>query len=149
MYETIYHRPSSVDEAAALFAKGAEAKYLAGGHTLIPVMKQRLASPSDGIDLGKIKDLIGIEVSAEAVPIQPATAHYSAATRGPRASCGCGAGPAGDRGGAEGQLVGGGAGQRHDFRQRAFERSAGNVGLSRQPDQGDGAARGHRSRVIV
>ena len=46
MYQTIYHRPSSIDEAAALFAKGAEPKYLAGGHTLIPVMKQRLASPS-------------------------------------------------------------------------------------------------------
>src|SRR6266581_891479 len=59
MYETVYHRPSSVDEAAALFAKGSEAKYLAGGHTLIPVMKQRLASPSDVIDLGNIKDLIG------------------------------------------------------------------------------------------
>ena len=45
MYETTYHRPSTVAEAAALFAKGSEAKYLAGGHTLIPVMKQRLASP--------------------------------------------------------------------------------------------------------
>ena len=61
MYETTYHRPSSVDEAVALFAKGSEAKYLAGGHTLIPVMKQRLASPSDVIDLGKIKELVGIE----------------------------------------------------------------------------------------
>src|SRR5260221_5275673 len=80
MYETIYHRPSSVDEAAALFAKGAEAKYLAGGHTLIPVMKQRLASPSDVIDLGKIKDLIGIEVSADAVTIKAATPHYDVAT---------------------------------------------------------------------
>ena len=39
MYETTYHRPSSVDEAAALIAKDADAKYLAGGHTLIPVMK--------------------------------------------------------------------------------------------------------------
>ncbi|MDP1882385.1 MAG: FAD binding domain-containing protein, partial [Bradyrhizobium sp.] len=51
MYETTYHRPSSVDESAALFSKGKEAKYLAGGHTLLPVMKQRLASPSDLIDL--------------------------------------------------------------------------------------------------
>jgi len=80
MYETIYHRPSSVDEAAALFAKGAEAKYLAGGHTLIPVMKQRLASPSDVIDLGRIKELIGIEVSADAVTIKAATPHYDVAT---------------------------------------------------------------------
>src|SRR5258708_19993368 len=83
MYETIYHRPSSVDEAAALFAKGTEAKYLAGGHTLIPVMKQRLASPSDVIDLGKIKDLIGIDVSADAVTIKAATTHYDVATAGP------------------------------------------------------------------
>ena len=44
MYQTTYHRPSSVDEAASLFAKGTEAKYLAGGQTLLPVMKQRLAS---------------------------------------------------------------------------------------------------------
>ena len=38
MYQTNYHRPSSVDEAVSMFAKGSESKYLAGGHTLIPVM---------------------------------------------------------------------------------------------------------------
>jgi aerobic carbon-monoxide dehydrogenase medium subunit len=79
MYQTTYHRPSSVDEAAALFAKGAEAKYLAGGHTLIPVMKQRLASPSDVIDLGKIKELIGIEASGDTLTIKAATTHYDVA----------------------------------------------------------------------
>jgi carbon-monoxide dehydrogenase medium subunit len=83
MYETTYHRPSSVDEAAALFAKGKEAKYLAGGHTLIPVMKQRLASPSDVIDLGKIKDLIGVEASADTLTIKAATTHYDVAASGP------------------------------------------------------------------
>lgn len=83
MYETTYHRPSSVDEAAALFAKGKEAKYLAGGHTLIPVMKQRLASPSDVIDLGKIRDLIGTDASADALTIKAATTHYDVATSGP------------------------------------------------------------------
>src|SRR5437868_13953183 len=82
MYETIYHRPSSVDEAAALFAKGAEAKYLAGGHTLIPVMKQRLASPADVVDLGKLEDLIGIEASADTLSVKPATTHHDAATSG-------------------------------------------------------------------
>jgi aerobic carbon-monoxide dehydrogenase medium subunit len=80
MYSTTYHRPSSVDEAAALFAKGKEAKYLAGGHTLIPVMKQRLASPSDVIDLARIKDLVGIEVAADALTIKAATPHYDVAT---------------------------------------------------------------------
>src|ERR1700752_2355083 len=83
MYQTTYHRPSSVDEAAALFAKGSDAKYLAGGHTLIPVMKQRLASPSDVIDLGKIKDLIGLEVSADTVTIKAATTHHDVAASGP------------------------------------------------------------------
>jgi carbon-monoxide dehydrogenase medium subunit len=83
MYETTYHRPSSVEEAAALFAKSSESKYLAGGHTLIPVMKQRLASPSDVIDLGKIKELVGIEVSADTVTIKAATTHYDVAGSGP------------------------------------------------------------------
>ena len=83
MYETTYHRPASIDEAAALFAKGKEAKYLAGGHTLLPVMKQRLAAPSDVIDLGKLKDLIGVEASGDALTIKAATTHYDVATSGP------------------------------------------------------------------
>jgi carbon-monoxide dehydrogenase medium subunit len=76
MYQTTYHRPSSVDEAAALFAKGSDSKYLAGGHTLIPVMKQRLASPSDVIDLSKIKELVGIELSGDALIIKAATTYF-------------------------------------------------------------------------
>src|SRR3954447_3257335 len=80
MYETTYHRPSSVDEAASLFAKGSDAKFLAGGQTLLPVMKQRLASPSDVIDLGKIKELIGVEASGDTVTIKAATPHYDVAT---------------------------------------------------------------------
>ena len=76
MYETTYHRPSSIDEAAALFSRGKEAKYLAGGHTLIPVMKQRLARPSDVIDLARIKDMIGIELSADALTIKAATTYF-------------------------------------------------------------------------
>jgi aerobic carbon-monoxide dehydrogenase medium subunit len=79
MYSTTYHRPSSVDEAASLFAKGTEAKYLAGGHTLIPVMKQRLASPSDVIDLARIKELVGIETSGDTLTIKAATPHYDVA----------------------------------------------------------------------
>jgi carbon-monoxide dehydrogenase medium subunit len=76
MYQTTYHRPSSVDEAAALFAKGSESKYLAGGHTLLPVMKQRLASPSDVIDLGRIKELAGVELSGDALTIKAATTYF-------------------------------------------------------------------------
>ena len=76
MYQTTYHRPSSVDEAVALFGKGSEAKFLAGGHTLIPVMKQRLSAPSDVIDIGKIKELIGIQVTGDALVIKAATIYY-------------------------------------------------------------------------
>ena len=59
-----------------MFAKGNDSKYLAGGHTLIPVMKQRLAQPSDVIDLGKIKELVGIELSADALTIKAATTYF-------------------------------------------------------------------------
>src|SRR5258708_660188 len=76
MYETTYHRPSSVAEAVALFGKGSDAKYLAGGPTLLPVMKQRLASPSDVIDLGRIKELVGVELSADALTIKAATTYF-------------------------------------------------------------------------
>ncbi len=79
MYSTTYHRASSIDEAASLFSKGKEAKYLAGGHTLIPVMKQRLASPSDVIDIGKIMELVGIDAGADALTIKAATTHYDVA----------------------------------------------------------------------
>jgi carbon-monoxide dehydrogenase medium subunit len=80
MYETHYHRASSVDDAAAQFAKGTEAKYLSGGQTLIPVMKQRLAAPSDVIDLSKVKEMIGCEVCGDTVTIKAATTHYDVAT---------------------------------------------------------------------
>jgi len=82
MYETTYHRASSVDEAVALFAKGKEAKFLAGGQTLIPVMKQRLAAPSDVIDLAKIKELVGIDASGDTLTIKAATTHFDVAQSG-------------------------------------------------------------------
>jgi carbon-monoxide dehydrogenase medium subunit len=77
MHQTNYHRPSSVDEAAALFAKGSDAKYLAGGHTLLPVMKQRLASPTDLIDLARIKELVGIEATGDTLTIKAATTYFA------------------------------------------------------------------------
>jgi carbon-monoxide dehydrogenase medium subunit len=80
MYQTTYHRASSVDEAVSLFGKSGEAKFLAGGQTLLPVMKQRLAGPSDVIDLAKIKELIGVEASGDALTIKAATPHYDVAT---------------------------------------------------------------------
>jgi carbon-monoxide dehydrogenase medium subunit len=76
MYETTYHRPSSVEDAVALFKKGSDSKYLAGGHTLLPVMKQRLAQPSDVIDLAKIPALVGISATGDTLTIKAATTYY-------------------------------------------------------------------------
>ena len=56
-----YHRPKSVGEAVALLADlGDEARPLAGGHSLIPMMKLRLATPEHLVDLAGIADLKGI-----------------------------------------------------------------------------------------
>lgn len=56
-----YHRPASVADAVALLAElGEDARVLAGGHSLIPMMKLRLAQPSALIDLGRIPGLKGI-----------------------------------------------------------------------------------------
>ena len=82
MYSTTYHRPASVDEAAALFAKGSDAKYLAGGHTLLPVMKQRLASPPHLVDLSHIEGLDGIEMKGRSLVIG-ATAKHADVTASP------------------------------------------------------------------
>jgi carbon-monoxide dehydrogenase medium subunit len=75
MYETHYHRPKDVADAAKLFAGASEARYLAGGQTLLPTMKQRLASPSDVIDVRKLSELKGISVTGDAVTIGAATTH--------------------------------------------------------------------------
>ncbi len=56
-----YHRPTSVAEAVALLGKyGDEAKILAGGHSLLPMMKLRFAEPANLIDLNRIPELRGI-----------------------------------------------------------------------------------------
>ena len=62
MYEFNYHKASSVAQAANLRADAEDGVYLAGGMTLIPTMKQRLAAPSDVIDVGGLADLRGIDV---------------------------------------------------------------------------------------
>ncbi len=58
-----YHRPESVQAAAAILASDPDAKLLAGGHSLIPAMKLRLASPSALVDLGGVKGLDSIDAS--------------------------------------------------------------------------------------
>jgi carbon-monoxide dehydrogenase medium subunit len=56
-----YVRPSSVDEAIGILSSNPDAKILAGGHSLIPAMKLRLAAPGTIVDIGKIDDLKGID----------------------------------------------------------------------------------------
>ncbi|PLX38131.1 MAG: carbon monoxide dehydrogenase [Hyphomicrobiales bacterium] len=79
MYETTYHRAGSVADAAAKLAGAEEAKILAGGQTLIPTMKQRLAAPSDLIDIRRLDELKGIEVAGGTVTIGAGTAHADVA----------------------------------------------------------------------
>jgi carbon-monoxide dehydrogenase medium subunit len=65
-----YHRPKSLDEAVALLAQhGDEGRLLAGGHSLIPMMKLRLANPAHLIDLHGIAGLAGIEEAGDAIRI--------------------------------------------------------------------------------
>ena len=78
MYDFNYHRPSTLAEAAKL-AGGADAKIVAGGMTLVPTMKQRLAQPSDLVDLGAIAELKGIKVDGNTVTIGAMTTHNDVA----------------------------------------------------------------------
>ncbi len=75
MYAFEYQRPGSVQEAAAHLADGSGAKVLAGGQTLIPTMKQRLASPPKIVDLGGIAELRGIARSGDMLEIGAMTTH--------------------------------------------------------------------------
>jgi aerobic carbon-monoxide dehydrogenase medium subunit len=80
MYSTSFHRAGSISEAASLLAGATDGKYVAGGQTLIPTMKQRLAAPTDLVDLTRIPGLSGIEVSGDTVKIGAAVKHYDVAT---------------------------------------------------------------------
>ena len=80
MYETKYHRAGDVAEAGKLFADASDGRYLAGGQTLIPTMKQRLAAPSDLIGISRLADLNGISAGSEMVTIGAAVTHAEVAT---------------------------------------------------------------------
>lgn len=80
MYATNYHRASSVADAVKLQSSSDEAKYVSGGMTLIPTMKQRLAAPSDLVDLRHVAELKGISVDGNRVRIGAGTTHYEVAT---------------------------------------------------------------------
>jgi carbon-monoxide dehydrogenase medium subunit len=72
-----YHRPSSVQEAVGLLAQlGDDGRALAGGHSLIPMMKLRLATPANLVDLGGIADLKGIRADGNDIVIGAMTTQY-------------------------------------------------------------------------
>ena len=75
MYAFEYHRPTSLSEAAGLVSGNDDAKIMAGGQTLIPTLKQRLAQPSDVIDLGAIAELRGIREEGGGLVIGATTTH--------------------------------------------------------------------------
>jgi carbon-monoxide dehydrogenase medium subunit len=76
-----YQRASSVDEAlAALAEHGEDAKLLAGGHSLLPLMKLRLAMPAVLVDIGRIPDLSYVRGDGGEVRIGPLTRHHDLAT---------------------------------------------------------------------
>ena len=79
MYEFKYHRPATVRQAANLLTKNEDAKLVAGGHTLVPVMKQRLASPPHLVDLSHIEGLDTIELKGRNLVIGAMARHADVA----------------------------------------------------------------------
>lgn len=79
MYDFEYVKPGSLDAAKSAIAGAEDGKLMAGGMTLIPTLKQRLASPSDVIDLSGISDLTGIRKDGNSIVIGAMTCHADVA----------------------------------------------------------------------
>lgn len=73
------HRAKSLEEAASVFEGAEEARFLAGGQTLIPVLKQRLAAPSDLVALAGIAGLAGVTASESEITVGAMTRHADVA----------------------------------------------------------------------
>ena len=80
MFQFNYVKAKSLKEAQAFVAANPEAKLLAGGMTLIPTLKQRLAQPTHLVDIGGLPELSGIEVKGAQLVIGAATQHREVAT---------------------------------------------------------------------
>jgi CO/xanthine dehydrogenase FAD-binding subunit len=77
-----YIRPQSIDETCALLAQDAEARVIAGGQSLVPMLSMRLARPTRLLDILRLPELSGIKQDGEAIVIG-ATARQAAAERDP------------------------------------------------------------------
>jgi carbon-monoxide dehydrogenase medium subunit len=75
MYNFGYHRASGLRQAQNMLGKLEDAKLLAGGQSLLPMMKLRLAAPANLIDLGKIEGLSDIELNARSITIGAMATH--------------------------------------------------------------------------
>lgn len=79
MYNFNFHAASSLDDAVAKLGAAEDGTVMAGGQTLIPVLKQRLANPTDVVDLSGIAELTGISASGDGVTIGAMTTHAAVA----------------------------------------------------------------------
>lgn len=79
MYNFNYQRADSVADASSKVKASDDAMLMAGGMTLIPTLKQRLAQPADVVDLGGVSDLAGISVDGDTVTIGAMTTHATVA----------------------------------------------------------------------
>ena len=79
MYAFDYKNPSSLSEAADMLRSSDDGQLIAGGHTLLPTLKQRLASVSDLIDLANVNELKGISARDGSVTIGAMTTHAEVA----------------------------------------------------------------------
>lgn len=72
-----YYAPTSVSEALSLLATKSDAKLMAGGHSLLPQMKLRLATPATIIDIGKIPDMNTIQADGDNITLGALTTHHT------------------------------------------------------------------------
>jgi len=75
MYDFEFHRPTSIEEARQILADNEDAKLIAGGMTMLPTMKMRLASPTDLVDLSNISALYGLRDGGEFLEIGAMVTH--------------------------------------------------------------------------
>jgi carbon-monoxide dehydrogenase medium subunit len=80
MYAFTYHKASGLRQAGNMLAKLDDPKLLAGGQTLLPTMKQRLASPANIVDLGQVEGIAGIELKGRSLVIGAMTRHADVAS---------------------------------------------------------------------
>lgn len=79
MQDFTFHMPAAVAEASGLLGSCEDPKLIAGGMTLLPTLKQRLAEPTDLIDLGSIAELKGIRREGDQIVVGAMTCHADVA----------------------------------------------------------------------